>query len=83
MKAMVQIHLTKKFANMIDGIDLSRMRVGQILWVPAWVADTLIAEGWAVAYLICSTTATPISASRLPARRCGHEDRELRLLWRM
>jgi hypothetical protein len=44
---MMALRLTRKLADMIDGIDLSAFRVGDVLYLPwpgAWI---LIAEGWA------------------------------------
>jgi hypothetical protein len=41
------VRLTRKLADMIDGVDLSAYRVGQVLhlpWLDAWL---LMAEGWA------------------------------------
>jgi hypothetical protein len=43
----MQIRLTRKLAEAIDGIDLSRRHVGELMDVPQWDADTLVAEGWA------------------------------------
>jgi hypothetical protein len=45
----MRIRLTRKFAELIDGIDLSRRRVGDVIDLPVQEARTLIAEGWAVA----------------------------------
>lgn len=44
----MRIRLTRKFAERIDGVDLSRRRVGDVIDLPAHEARTLIAEGWAV-----------------------------------
>ena len=44
----MRIRLTQKFAERIDGIDLSRRRVGDVMDLPVHEARTLIAEGWAV-----------------------------------
>jgi hypothetical protein len=41
------VRLTRKLADMIDGIDLSTSRVGQVLYLPWRDAWLLIAEGWA------------------------------------
>ena len=41
------VRLTRKLANMIDGIDLSSSRVGEVLYLPWRDAWILIAEGWA------------------------------------
>lgn len=45
----MRIRLTRKFAQVIDGIDLSRRRVGDVIDLPVNDARTLIAEGWAAA----------------------------------
>ena len=39
--------LTRKLANMIDGIDLAGHRVGDRMPLPSHEAGMLIAEGWA------------------------------------
>lgn len=44
----MRIRLTRKFAELIDGIDLSRRRVGDVIDIPVHDARTLIAERWAV-----------------------------------
>jgi hypothetical protein len=41
------VRLTHKYAEMIDGIDLSRREVGERLPLPSRDARVLIAEGWA------------------------------------
>ena len=41
------VRLTRKLADMIDDIDLSRYRVGQRIHLPYRAAMLLIAEGWA------------------------------------
>ena len=41
------VRLTHKYAEMIDGIDLSRREVGERLPLPSRDARMLIAEGWA------------------------------------
>jgi hypothetical protein len=43
-----KVRLTRKFANMINGIDLSRARTGEEMLVSARDAEILVAEGWAV-----------------------------------
>lgn len=42
----VQVRLTRKFAEMIDGVDLSRNVVGQTLSLTPAKARLLRAEGW-------------------------------------
>jgi hypothetical protein len=44
---MMAVRLTRKLADMIDGIDLSAFRVGDVLHLPWRGAWILIAEGWA------------------------------------
>jgi len=43
----VQIRLTKKLAEVINGIDLSDRRVGDVVDLPKHEAEMLLAEGWA------------------------------------
>jgi hypothetical protein len=43
----VQVRLTKKLADAIDGIDLSDRRVGDVVDLPKHDAEILLAEGWA------------------------------------
>ena len=45
----VKVRLTRKFAEMIDGIDLSGVRAGDVLELTEEEARLLIAEGWALA----------------------------------
>jgi hypothetical protein len=41
------VRLIKKFAEMIDGVDLSKARVGDILTLPRREGEMLLAERWA------------------------------------
>ena len=43
----VRVRLIRKFANRLDGLDVSNVRVGEAIEVPESVAAVLIAEGWA------------------------------------
>ena len=43
----VRIRLTRKFANLLDGIDVSARRAGETIELPAKDAWLLLAEGWA------------------------------------
>jgi hypothetical protein len=45
----MQIRLTRKLADCLDGVDLSHYSVGDVLDLPRHEAHLLIAEGWAVA----------------------------------
>ena len=49
MGMRVQVRLTKKLAEVIDGIDLSDRRVGDVVDLPRHDAEILLAEGWASA----------------------------------
>jgi hypothetical protein len=42
----MKVRLTRKLADSIDGVDLSRKRVGRIINVGRHDAQLLIAEGW-------------------------------------
>lgn len=42
----MKVRLTRKLAESIDGVDLSRKRVGRIINVGRHDAQLLIAEGW-------------------------------------
>ena len=44
----VKVRLVKKLAEVIDGIDVSGNRVGDVLDLPAEQARLLIAEEWAI-----------------------------------
>jgi hypothetical protein len=43
----VPVTLTRKLANLLDGVDLSAAQVGDLLYLPPHDAAILIAEGWA------------------------------------
>lgn len=45
--SLTRIRLTRKLASVLNGIDLSNVHVGDIIFVPDSVAAMLIAEGWA------------------------------------
>jgi hypothetical protein len=44
----MKVQLTRKLSEMVDGIDLSSVRVGDTFELPPRDALTLIAEGWAL-----------------------------------
>ena len=44
----MKIQLTRKLADSIDGVDLSRGEVGEVINVKRHDAQLLIAEGWGV-----------------------------------
>ena len=43
----IRVRLTRKFAQILNGIDLSRTNAGEILELSSFEAELLIAEGWA------------------------------------
>ena len=43
----VKVRLTRKFAENLNGIDLSHVRAGEDVELEAREAEMLIAEGWA------------------------------------
>lgn len=45
----MRIRLTRKYADLIDGVDLSKCKVGDVVDLPDREAELLIAEGWAAA----------------------------------
>ena len=46
------VRLTKKLAPLINGIDLSKVNVGDVIHVPNAVTEMLIREGWAELVMI-------------------------------
>lgn len=44
---LTSVRLTRKYAEKIDGVDLSRNQVGDLMALPRRDARMLIAEGWA------------------------------------
>jgi hypothetical protein len=43
----MKVRLTRKFSNVLNGIDLSHAHIGDTLDLPARDANLLVAEGWA------------------------------------
>ena len=43
----IRVRLTRKFAQIINGIDLSHVRAGEEIEVSPREAELLVAEGWA------------------------------------
>jgi hypothetical protein len=44
---LARVRLTRKYADRLDGIDLSWFAVGDVLELPLWQGQLLIAEHWA------------------------------------
>ena len=45
---MVRVRLTRKFAQIINGIDLTSVAAGEQIELTPREADLLVAEGWAM-----------------------------------
>jgi hypothetical protein len=64
------IRLTRKLADCLDGVDLSHYSVGDVLDLPTWEANLLIAEAWA----------SPAEATIDEPRPCRVTEEELRCI---
>ena len=69
----VKVRLTHKYADVIDGVDLSQATVGDELQLPSREAALLISENWAV---VCATD--PMGEDRHHPNQ-PREDRQLAL----
>jgi hypothetical protein len=65
----MRVRITRKLADEIDGIDLSRNRVGEVIDLPDRKAQMLIAEGWA--FLERRWKVLPFRKRAKLARRAG------------
>lgn len=72
----MRIRLIRKFAESLDGIDLSRCCVGDIMDLPQREAETLIVEGWALPTESRSGSAVAYQAA--DARQRSREERPAR-----
>jgi hypothetical protein len=66
--AIIPVRLTHKYAQAIDGVDLSHVDVGDRLELPSRDAALLIVEGWAVPCADC-VQADHYQASAAPPSR--------------
>jgi hypothetical protein len=73
--SVVRVQLTKKFAQVIDDVDLRRFSVGQVVNVPQRDARILIAEGWAVRYEARGRKSTRSTAAERAVRRTSAKTR--------
>ena len=60
----MKVRLTRKFADFIDGVDLTHRRVGDIIEVPRQEAEILLAEDWAAPASDAEPRATADDAPR-------------------
>ena len=44
---MIRVRLTKKLAAVLNGVDVSRLQIGDIIELPDSAARMMIAEEWA------------------------------------
>ena len=61
---MGKVRLIRKFAQIINGIDLSRVSAGDEIELTPREADMLIAEGWAAPVRAIASDAEPPRSSR-------------------
>jgi len=59
----MMVRLTRKLAERVDGVDLSRSHEGDVLDLSRHDAQLLMAEGWAVA---CESSAAPPQRNDAP-----------------
>ena len=48
---VVRVRLTRKLANVMDGVDVTNYEPGDLIDLPERKARLLVAEGWAIADL--------------------------------
>jgi hypothetical protein len=65
----MKIRLTRKLSQQLNGVDISRRRVGDVLDLPRRDAELLLAEGWAQPEPDQAREAAGIHAHDAPARR--------------
>jgi hypothetical protein len=61
------VRLTRKYADMINGVDLRAAKVGDRLRLPVHAAEVLVAEGWAEKIRSTAPDASP-ARKRHPKR---------------
>jgi hypothetical protein len=64
---MTRVRLTRKFANRLNGVDLSTRRVGEVLTLQSDAAWILINEGWAELWIEPPAADTPDAKDRPPS----------------
>jgi hypothetical protein len=71
----MRVCLTRKLAQMIDGVDLSNCEVGDVIDLPVRKANLLVAEEWAIpdqrriVRAWASSRERSVAADRAPMRR--------------
>ena len=70
--AFLSVRLTHKYANAIDGVDLSEVAIGDDVRLPLREAALLVAEGWAVHSAARIEVERRHPPSTPPPCECGH-----------
>ena len=65
----MKVRLTRKLAQLVDGIDLSSAREGDTLDLPADQAKLIVAEGWAIPVSERSGTERACASDRTDRKR--------------
>jgi hypothetical protein len=47
IRSVIRIRLTRKLAARLNGVDVSSLKVGDVIELPDWAAQMMIAEQWA------------------------------------
>jgi hypothetical protein len=47
-KMRMRVRLIRKYANVLNGIDLTKIRIGDTVELTSYQAELLVREGWAV-----------------------------------
>jgi hypothetical protein len=66
----MRIRLTRKLSQLLNGVDISRQSVGDVIDLPRRDAELLLAEGWALP--ATDNNFTPLKAedaARRPTKR--------------
>lgn len=67
----MRIRLTRKLSQLLNGVDISRRSVGDVIDLPRRDAELLLAEGWALPANDNDFEAKPPSEGGGAARRTG------------
>jgi hypothetical protein len=79
----MRVRLTRKLAETIDGIDLSRSRVGDLIDLSQHDAEVLVAEGWATSADARSFVITGCRICDDPSIQLSRTLEQLRRVWEL
>jgi hypothetical protein len=71
----MRIRLTRKLSQLLNGVDISRRNVGDVIDLPRRDAELLLAEGWALPATDNAFDAAPPSEGRGAGRGTGKRRR--------